>query len=315
MPLPLPARALLQSLRNGAVDEPRDGSRAGGNTAAQPRRDSDPPARDSGGGLRAAPRVPAARRGRRRFSCCSERRRADPEAYALKACRRASSRRSRRTGPHSDRQGPRASATRSRSTSPNTCRRRSKSPPPWRDGFPAVNRVRGEHALAARAIANHPQRSPEQVKKADEVVAKLLVANHRRVSNGAQTPMASGAMIVVIAAFSAAFVGVLALIGSLVARGGFTFRPFGVALVTKNGGQASRLRALPAHDRRVVAGGAPVPAGLERSRVRRRRPSARCCFRPPSSPPSSAAPSGRSCIRSRGIQDRIRGHLDRPALK
>lgn len=38
-------------------------------------------------------------------------------------------------------------------------------------------------------------------------------------------------------------VGVLALVGSLVTRGGFTFRPFGAALVTKDGSQASRVRA------------------------------------------------------------------------
>jgi len=57
-----------------------------------------------------------------------------------------------------------------------------------------------------------------------------------------QTPRAYWMLAVVTAAFTAAFVGVLALVGSLVARGGFTFRPFGAALVTKDGSQASRFR-------------------------------------------------------------------------
>lgn len=109
--------------------------------------------------------------------------------------------------------------------------------------FPAVNRVRGEHAIAARAIANHPQRSPAQVKKADEVVAKLL-ADQSTGLNAISTLSAQWTIAVIVAGFTAAFVGAMALIGALATRDGFTFRPFGAALVTKKGSQASRLRAL-----------------------------------------------------------------------
>ena len=108
--------------------------------------------------------------------------------------------------------------------------------------FPAVNRARGEHALAERAIANHPQRSPAQVKKADEVVAKLI-ADQSKGLTVLQTPLALLAIAVAAAAFASAFVGVVALLGSLTARGGFTFRPFGTALVREDGSPAGRIRA------------------------------------------------------------------------
>jgi hypothetical protein len=106
-----------------------------------------------------------------------------------------------------------------------------------------MNRIRGEHALAARAIASHLQRSPEQIKKADEAAAKVI-ADHSKGLAALQTPLAYWTLAVVMAAFASAAVGVLALLGSLVARGGFTFRPFGAALVTRDGSQASRFRAL-----------------------------------------------------------------------
>lgn len=109
--------------------------------------------------------------------------------------------------------------------------------------FPAVNRIRGEHALALRALANHPQRSPEQVTKADAVVAKLL-ADQTRGLAALNTVFAQWNLAILMVSFTSAFVGALAILGALVARGGFTFRPFGAALVTKDGGQASRARAL-----------------------------------------------------------------------
>jgi hypothetical protein len=56
-------------------------------------------------------------------------------------------------------------------------------------------------------------------------------------------------------ALGSAFVGVLAAIGSLVARGGFTYRTFNVALVRGDGRQASRFRALV----RVLVAWAPIP--------------------------------------------------------
>jgi hypothetical protein len=121
--------------------------------------------------------------------------------------------------------------------------------------FPMANRAKGdEAALAARAVAKHPTRTPDQVKRADAAVAKILAQQTSRLSQFV-TPRALINLTLIMAAFGSAFVGVLAAIGSLAARGGFTFRPFGAALVRKDGKNASRLRALI----RVLAAWSPVP--------------------------------------------------------
>ena len=119
--------------------------------------------------------------------------------------------------------------------------------------FPVMNKIRGEHALAARAIANHPRRTPEEVRNANEVAARVI-ANHSQSLAALQTPKAYWSLVIMMAGFGAAAAGVLALIGSLATRGGFTFRPFAAALVTKDGEPAPRLRALV----RVVVAFAPA---------------------------------------------------------
>jgi len=108
--------------------------------------------------------------------------------------------------------------------------------------FPVMNRVRGEHEVTARAIARHPTRSPEDVKKADEIVAALL-KNQSSGLVALGTPMALWSLAVTMVGFAAGFVGVFAIVGSLVTRGGFTFRPFGAALVKNDGSLAGRPRA------------------------------------------------------------------------
>jgi eukaryotic-like serine/threonine-protein kinase len=57
-------------------------------------------------------------------------------------------------------------------------------------------------------------------------------------------PLILWGVIALIAGGSAAVVAVLGLIGALATRGGFTLRAFGAALVTADGRDASRLRAL-----------------------------------------------------------------------
>jgi eukaryotic-like serine/threonine-protein kinase len=110
--------------------------------------------------------------------------------------------------------------------------------------FPALNRSRNkQYGLAALAVANHPQRSPEQIKHADEVVAKVLAASKKGFGQ-LTSPMLQSSIAVMMIAGSVAFIGALGLIGALFVRSGFTLRTFGAALVTKDGRQASRLRAL-----------------------------------------------------------------------
>jgi serine/threonine protein kinase len=108
--------------------------------------------------------------------------------------------------------------------------------------FPVMNRIQGEHEVTQRAIARHPARSRADVEKADKVVADLLKREATGLA-GFGTPLAQLTLAVFMITFGTAFVGALALVGSLVARGGFLFRPFGAALVRRDGSLAGRPRA------------------------------------------------------------------------
>jgi hypothetical protein len=109
--------------------------------------------------------------------------------------------------------------------------------------FPGAASFRYQYKMAARALENHPVRSPEQVKRAEETVARLLAGTTVAVTQ-LNRPMVLWGVLAMIAAGSAAFVAVLGLIGALAVRGGFTMRAFGAALVRADGRDASRLRAL-----------------------------------------------------------------------
>jgi len=109
--------------------------------------------------------------------------------------------------------------------------------------FPGATRFRQQYNMAARALQNHPVRSPEQVKKADATVARLLADTTTAVTRLNQ-PVVLWGVLAMIAAGSAAFVAALGLIGALAVRGGFTLRAFGGALVRADGRDASRLRVL-----------------------------------------------------------------------
>src|SRR5262245_9854561 len=109
--------------------------------------------------------------------------------------------------------------------------------------FPILNRVRGEHSLAERAIAKHPVRTPADVQKADAIVARL-VANNAKSSQALNTPIVRWAMALFMIAWTCAIIAGLSVIGALVTGSGFTLRSVNAALVNRRGERASRLRAL-----------------------------------------------------------------------
>ena len=109
--------------------------------------------------------------------------------------------------------------------------------------FPAVTSLQKEYAVAARALENHPQRSPDQVKKAEAVVARLLVSQSSGLA-AMNRPVVMWGVLGLVAGGAAAFIALLGLIGALAMRGGFTLRGFGAALVLADGRDVSRLRAL-----------------------------------------------------------------------
>jgi eukaryotic-like serine/threonine-protein kinase len=109
--------------------------------------------------------------------------------------------------------------------------------------FPAVTSVQREYRLAEHAIASHPQRSTAEIQHADEVAARVIEGQNRGLAQVTR-PVTLWIVVAMIGGGAALCVAILGLIGALVARGGFTLRSFGAALVIKDGRNASRTRAV-----------------------------------------------------------------------
>ena len=109
--------------------------------------------------------------------------------------------------------------------------------------FPTVAKLRTDYKLAERALKNHPQRSPEQLKRAEAVVAPILA----RMSASLDTinrPLILFTFVAFVFGGALVFVAVLGLLSAVIFRGGLTFRGLGAMLVTADGAPAGRLRAL-----------------------------------------------------------------------
>jgi len=123
--------------------------------------------------------------------------------------------------------------------------------------FPIVTRARGQHVFAQRAIANHPTRTREQVTRADEAVARLQADSAERLAQ-LQKPTAQWALALLMTTWTCAVIGVCAILGALVTRSGFVLRGVGGALVNNRGEDASRLRGVW----RVLVAWLPIAAAL-----------------------------------------------------
>ena len=119
--------------------------------------------------------------------------------------------------------------------------------------LPAMTSLQRESQMAQRALANHPQRSPDQIAKADEYVESLLADTSKGLTV-LSAPLVMWALMVQIWAATAGFVAALAFIGALVTRSGFTLRAFGAALVTGDGSPATRFHAV----RRMIVTWSPL---------------------------------------------------------
>jgi hypothetical protein len=123
--------------------------------------------------------------------------------------------------------------------------------------FPVYTKAKGEYVFAERAIAKHPTRTPQQVKRAEQVVAKLQAENAKQVmALRALAPQLGLALL--MTTWTCAVIGVMALVGALATRSSFSMRAVGAALVNSRGEEASRLRALW----RAVVSWLPIAAGL-----------------------------------------------------
>ena len=109
--------------------------------------------------------------------------------------------------------------------------------------FPNLNNSVRDYRVAEQALLKHTQRTPDEIERADKAVAPLLDAQTTALGQLTR-PITLVILTAMVAGGAACFVAVLGLIGAVVARGGFTLRSFGAALVIKDGRNASRARAL-----------------------------------------------------------------------
>lgn len=103
--------------------------------------------------------------------------------------------------------------------------------------------ARGGRERARRAVERHPVRTPEQVQRAEATVAPILEGQAEGLARLSNARALAG---IVVATFGGTFIAVatFAAIGALATGTGFTFRPFGVALVNRKGQKISRPRGL-----------------------------------------------------------------------
>ncbi|HEY2431585.1 MAG TPA: protein kinase [Vicinamibacterales bacterium] len=117
-----------------------------------------------------------------------------------------------------------------------------RAPDTWARSYPNLG-ARGGRDRAYLALDAHRDRTPDEVRRADETV-EALIAKER--SGLARLTTFAGLLTtaLAIAAGTSAIPALLALIGALVTGSGFTFRPCRAALVNRRGQPVSRLRAL-----------------------------------------------------------------------
>ena len=240
-PLPLPARALLLSLRDGAL---------AGADAVEAR---------ASALLRDAAVFPRQRRLMQLALCALipvtiaiavfaavkfqvRSRTANPDAYALKICL------GQLVG--LDRRDPATLTPRQRQVREHIeiyiaerLRTVAEGSAEYARAFPATAELQRENSMAQRVLANARPRSPEEVREAEATVAKI-VADHTAGLNKFNRPAVLWSAIGIVAGGGAAFVALLGLIGALAARGGFTLRTLGAAVVTADGEGVGRVRAL-----------------------------------------------------------------------
>jgi len=117
-----------------------------------------------------------------------------------------------------------------------------RNPATWESTTPKVG-ARGGRERARAALEDHAARTPEEVRRAEATVAPILESQSKGLEKLANARVLTG---IVIATLGGTFIVVafLAGVGALVTGSGFTFRPFGAALVNRRGKRISRVRAL-----------------------------------------------------------------------
>jgi len=112
----------------------------------------------------------------------------------------------------------------------------------WNQTFTNIG-SRGGRARAQQALQDHAVRTPEEVRRADATVAKVLDDSATGLDQLMSTRVLASVGIAILAA-TFVIPAFFAVLGALLFGSGFTFRLMGAALVNRRGQPISRLRAL-----------------------------------------------------------------------
>jgi eukaryotic-like serine/threonine-protein kinase len=117
-----------------------------------------------------------------------------------------------------------------------------QDPNTWERTLPDVKRNNGRER-ARQALERHRVRTPEEVRRAEETVGDLIEDTDIGLQK-LMNPRALAAVAVGLFGCTFVVVACFAAVGALLFGNGFTFRPCGAALVNRRGQPISRVRAL-----------------------------------------------------------------------
>ena len=117
-----------------------------------------------------------------------------------------------------------------------------RNPATWESKNPRVG-SRGGRERARMALERHSTRTADEIQRAEATAAPILESEAQGLEKLASARVLTG---IVVATLGGTFIAVafFAGVGALVTGSGFTFRPFGVALVNRRGKRISRARAV-----------------------------------------------------------------------
>jgi len=109
-----------------------------------------------------------------------------------------------------------------------------------------MERFQAHRRVAQQLLARHPSVTPEELARATEILAPQLerAAARRARDRGTGLMQAAGLIVSSLAAVATAFVVALSVLSTMLVPGGVFLRHIGLAVVTRTGAEASRLRAL-----------------------------------------------------------------------
>jgi RDD family len=122
-------------------------------------------------------------------------------------------------------------------------RGRVADPATWSQGASALRVSPRLRTLAERAVAEHPDATAASAVAVEPIVRPSLDQARHELEEF-RSPGGLMALFLIVATAGFVVVAVLGLVSAVIFRGGLLFRFFGIAIVTKQGRDVSRLRAL-----------------------------------------------------------------------